>query len=57
MAYITSHFIVSNNVGHILLHKYVMKSNSWRMPLVIIIVIIIHAINHVTFITTIGKYN
>jgi len=48
---------VFNNVGHKLLHRYVVKSNLWLMPLVIIMVIIIHSINFATFITTIGKYN
>jgi hypothetical protein len=55
--YSLSFYYVSINVGHILLHRYVMKSNLWLMPLVIIRVIIIHAINCVTFITTIKKYN
>jgi hypothetical protein len=55
--YYFTFYCVSNNVGHILLHRYVMKSNVWLMPLIIIMVIIIHAINHVTFIITIGKYN
>jgi hypothetical protein len=55
--YYFTFYCVSNNVGHILLHRYVMKSNFCLMPLVMIMVIIIHAINHVTFITTIGKYN
>ncbi len=55
--YYFTFYCVFNNVGHILLHRYVMKSNLWLMPLVIIMVITIHAINCVTFITTIGKYN
>jgi hypothetical protein len=55
--YYFTFYCVFNNVGHILLHRYVVKSKLWLMPLVIIMVIIIHAINHVTFITTIGKYN
>ncbi len=53
--YYFTFYCVFDNVGHILLHRYVVKSNLWLMPLVIIIVIIIHAIDHVTFITTIGK--
>jgi hypothetical protein len=55
--YYFTFYCVFDNVGHILLHRYVVRSNLWLMPLVIIMVIIIHAINHVTFITTIGKYN
>ncbi len=55
--YYFTFYCVFDNVGHILLHKIVVKSNLWLMPLVIIMVIIIHAINHVTFIITIGKYN
>jgi hypothetical protein len=47
--YYFTFYCVSNNVGHILLHKYVVKSNLWLMALVIIMVIIIHVINHVTF--------
>jgi hypothetical protein len=43
---------VCNDVGHILLHDYVVNSNLWLMPLVIILVIVIFTINHVTFITT-----
>jgi hypothetical protein len=55
--YYFTFYCVSNNVGHILLHKYIVKSNLWLMPLVIIMVIILHAINHVTFIITIEKYS
>jgi hypothetical protein len=46
--YYFTFYCVSNNVGHILLHRYVVKSNLWLMPLVIIMVITIHAINYVT---------
>jgi hypothetical protein len=55
--YYFTFYCVSNNVGHILLHRYVVKSNLWLMPLLIIMVIIIHANNCVIFINTIGKYN
>ncbi len=55
--YYFTFYCVSNNVGHILLHRYIVKSNLWLMPLVIIMVIIIHANNCVTLFTTIGKYN
>jgi hypothetical protein len=55
--YYFTFYCVFDNVGHILLHRYVVRSNLWLMPLVILMVIIIHAINHVTFITTTGKYN
>jgi len=54
--YYFTFYCVFDNVVHILLHRYVVKSNLWLMPLVIIMVIIIHVIDHVTFITTIGKY-
>jgi hypothetical protein len=55
--YYFTFYCVSDNVGHLLLHKYVVKSNLWLMQIVIIMVIVIHVINHMTFITTIGKYN
>jgi hypothetical protein len=47
--YYFTFYCVFNNVGHIFLHRYVVKSNLWLMPLVIIMVIIIHAIDHVIF--------
>jgi hypothetical protein len=53
VAYIkyTYHYVCSN-IGHILLHDYVVKLDSWLIPLVIVMVIVSFAINHVTFITT-----
>jgi len=44
-------------MDHILQHNYVLKSDSWLMPLVIILVIVIFAISHMTFIIIVEKYN
>ncbi len=52
--YYFTFYCVFNNVGHILLHRDVVRSNLWLMPLVTIMVII-HAIYCVTF--NCGKYN
>ncbi len=60
--YYYTYYCVCGNMGHILLHDYklhdyVIKSDSWLMPLIINLVIVIFAINHVIFITKVGKYN
>jgi hypothetical protein len=61
--YYYTYYYVCGNLSHMLLHDYVIKSNSWLMPLVIILIIVIFAISHVifvttmTFITTMGKHN
>ncbi len=49
--YYTYHY-VWNNIGHILLNHYVLKSYMWFMPLVLILVIIVFTISHVMVITT-----
>ncbi len=51
------YYCVCGNISHILLNDYVVKLDSWLMPLVIIHVIVKIGINHVTFIITLGKYN
>jgi hypothetical protein len=50
MAYIkyTYHYVCSN-IGHILLHYYVVKLDSWLIPLIIVMVKVSFAISHVTF--------
>jgi hypothetical protein len=49
------YYFVYSNIGHILLHEYVVNQDSWLMPLVIFVVKVIYVINHVTFITKLGK--
>ncbi len=57
------YYCVCGNIGHILLHDYVIKLDSWLMSLVIILITVKFGINHVTFIitmtfiVTLGKYN
>jgi len=48
--YYTYHYVWSN-IGHILLHHYVVKSYLWLMPLVLILLIVVFAISHVMIIT------
>ncbi len=48
----STYYYVCGNLGRILLHDYIVKLNLWLMPLVIILVIVIYAISHVAFITT-----
>ncbi len=61
--YYYTYYYVCDNIGDILLHDCVVKSTLWLMPLIIILFIVIFAINHVTFnttmtfITIVGKYN
>jgi hypothetical protein len=55
--YYLIYYCVSDNLGHILLHDCVVKLDSWFMPLIIILVIVIDAIIHVTFVTIVSKYN
>jgi hypothetical protein len=55
--YYLIYYCVFDNLGHILLRDYVVKLDSWFMPLVITLVIVIDAIIHVTFVTIVSKYN
>jgi hypothetical protein len=64
VAYIKyTYHCVCSNIGHILLHDYVVKFDSWLIPLVIVMVIVSFAISHVTsiitmtFIITMGKHS
>ncbi len=55
--YYLIYYRVCDNLGHILLHECVVKLDSWFMPLIIILVIVLDTIIHVTFVTIVSKYN
>jgi hypothetical protein len=55
--YYLIYYCVCDNLGHILLHDCVIKLDSWFMPLIRILVIVIDVIIHVTFVNIVSKYN